>query len=298
MVEKKENKKKKSPLLWFIFGLTIGCLVSFVFLASFLVDYAEKSTIPVVKVDITNDEDKIINDKNNGENDKNTGEDAGTIVEEYYNLKPGFKVEDAEQTWVSQNNVSIFKISYDNETGETTVSGTGNNKVIAPGTTNSYYFDLINTGNTGLDYQVSMKAYLSDNITSIPVEVKLNDHTGKYIVGTETSWENVSSMNDVVEEGKLSEDHKARYVFSWQWPYESGNDEYDTYLGNLAVNEDVTLTVEIKTLATGNSGVAGGIPTGDNTDIAIYVAIGGISCAAMLFLVILGKKDKDDEEKN
>lgn len=280
MVEKKKNKK--SVLFAFVFGLAIGCLISCVLLAGFLVDYAQRVTIPVVDVDLNKD---------------NIDKDKLDNLEEYYNFQPGFKVTDAEGTWVTQSSVSIFKISYDNETGETTVTGTGSDKFIAPGTSNSYYFDLVNTGNVGLDYQVKMKAILSDNITSIPVEVKLSDHNGKYQVGSETTWENVLTLNEVVEEGKLSEGRKARYMFSWQWPYESDNDEYDTLLGNLAVNEDVTLTVEIKTLATANIDSIGGVHTGDNTQVMLYVAGAVGSCALIIFLIILGKKDKEDEEE-
>ena len=291
MVEKKKEKKKKSALLWFIFGLSIGCLVSCALLANFLAEYAKNSTIPVVKVEITDDEDKLSN------KDKDNKGDAETVLKEYYNLKPGFKVVDAEQTWVSANKISIFKVSYDNETGETTVSGTGNNKVIAPGTTNTYYFELINTGNTGLDYQVKMDASLSDNINSIPVDVKLSDHNGRYVLGSETLWQNVSVMNDVVDEGKLSKGNKARYVFSWQWPYESGNDEYDTYLGDLAVEEDVTLTVNITVVATGNGSATGGIvTTGDNSQVVLYAGLAGVSALLMIFLLMKTKKGEDDEE--
>jgi hypothetical protein len=45
-----------------------------------------------------------------------------------------------------------------------------------------------------------------------------------------------------LEEGKLSEGHKARYVFSWQWPYESGNDEY-TFLVKKEKHNEVVIFI-------------------------------------------------------
>ena len=296
MVEKKK-KRNKSMLLGFILGLSIGCLVSCVFLAGFLVEFAQQSKVPTVDVGVTDDKNKVEVDSNTNTDTNSGNKDKVEEVKKKYNLKSGFEVVDLDQTWVGHTGINIFKVSYD-ETGDITVEGNGN-KVIAPGTMNSYYFDLVNTGQTGIDYQMKMEAILSDNITSIPVEVKLNDQDGKYVVGTETTWNDVVALNDVNVEGQISKGHKMRYMFSWQWPYESGNDEFDTMLGNLAVGEDVTLTIKISTLATGNGSATGGIvATGDNSKVMVYALGAGVSAVLMIFFVILGKKGEDDEAED
>lgn len=298
MVEKKKEKKRSSVMFAFLFGLAIGCLVSCVFVSNFLIQYSQQAQIPVVNVDVTNDDDKLFkdDDKDSKDDDTNKKKDEidYTVVKKFH---PNFKVEDSDGTWVAQNNVNIFKMAYDNETGDITVDGVGI-KVIAPGTTNSYYFDLVNSGDCGVDYSVMMSAELSNNITSIPVEVKLSDYQGKYIIGSETTWDDVMAINDVKEEGQLSKGHKMRYNFSWQWPFESGNDEYDTMLGNLAVNEDVTLTITIKTLATADAEAIGGVETGDSSHIMTYALVAGVAGCAMIFLLLLGKKRKDDEDED
>ena len=97
------------------------------------------------------------------------------------------------------------------------------------------------------------------------------DYTGKYIIGSETSWENVLNVSPerVNETGELSVGNKMPYEFLWQWPYEHGDDAFDTMLGNLAVDEDLTLTVEINVLATADEYADGGFATGDDTNINV-----------------------------
>jgi hypothetical protein len=38
------------------------------------------------------------------------------------------------------------------------------------------------------------------------------------------------------------------YILQWRWPFDI-DDEYDTMLGNLAVEEDISLTIVIRTTA-------------------------------------------------
>ena len=102
--------------------------------------------------------------------------------------------------------------------------------------------------------------------------------------------------NRVNETGELSVGNKMRYIFSWEWPYESGDDEFDTMLGNLAVDEDVTLTVEINTVAMADEYADGGFKTGDDANIGIYLGAGGVALSVIVFLVIKRRKEEDDEK--
>lgn len=305
MVEKKKSNRS-SVFVAFVLGLAIGCLISSAVLFNFIVQYSKDTQIPVINVGITDDKDKLSGDKDGstgngaaGQNGSGTGNGVTGEID-YTTLKkynPSFKVVDADKTWEAVNDINIFKIAYDNVTGDITVDGVGD-KVIAPGTSNSYYFELVNDGDCGVDYSVIMNATLSNNVTSIPVEVKLSDYTGRYLVGSETTWNDVLDIKDIKEEGQLSSGNKMRYNFSWQWPFESGNDEYDTFLGNLAVNEDITLTITINTLATANVDAVGGVETGDNSQIMTYAIIAGVAGCAMLLLLFMGKKRKDDEDED
>ena len=87
-----------------------------------------------------------------------------------------------------------------------------------------------------------------------------------------------------------------RYIFSWQWPYESGNDEFDTMLGNLAVDEDVTLTIEINAVAMADEYADGGFATGDDTNIGMILTCAVGSFSVLVFLLALRRKEEENEE--
>ena len=286
-----EKENRRSTVFTFAMFMAILCLISGVLLCGELLDYAIESNTPVTSIDIADSGNEVSVD---GEDD----EDIHALVKTRIRANPSIQFSDADKIWLAgDNEVNIFKVSYDNELGDITVDGVGN-KVIAPGTTNTYYFELENTGNVGIDYQVTMNAYISDNITTIPVDAKLSDYNGRYIIGSETSWENVLEVNPdrVNDTGELSVGNKMRYIFSWQWPYESGNDEFDTMLGNLAVDEEVTLTVEINAVAMADEYAEGGFQTGDDTDVA-GIAIAAVASFSMfIFLLALRRKEEEDEE--
>jgi len=285
MIENK-NRVNASSMMFFASIMAIACLISGVLLCSALVEYAENSSIPVATVNVVEPMNEVLVEEE---------EEIYTIVRERYQFNPSFKIVDSEKTWVAENEVNIFKVAYDNDLGEITVQGNGN-KVIAPGTMNSYYFELVNDGDVGIDYQVVMEAYLSDNVTTIPVETKLSDYTGRYILGSETSWEDVLEVNRVNEEGELSAGNTMRYVFSWQWPFESGNDEFDTMLGNLATDEDITLTIKINALATADESAQGGFATGDDANVGVFFTSTIVSFGIMMLLIVLYRKGAKEDE--
>jgi hypothetical protein len=150
---------------------------------------------------------------------------------------------DSATVWESETSVDIFSVSYDG----TVVSST-DDKLIAPGTSDEYVFTLENTGSALLDYELTMEAYVTGADVSLPVRVSVHDHTGAYVLGDADHRVDVLDLNLVDEKAKLSSGRFAVYTLAWEWPYEGG-DEYDTALGNLAVGEDVTLTIKIHTVA-------------------------------------------------
>ena len=214
------------------------------------------------------------------------------------NYDPDFQVSDKDGVWSEKTEIEIFKISYENASGEITVSGNGD-KIIAPGTENLYSFKLQNTGNVGMDYKMAMEAYITGSVSDLPVKVKVSDHNGIFFTGTETSYSPVLSLNNVSDEGSLAAGHYADYTLEWQWPFESGDDEFDTFLGNLAVDKDITLTIVIKTVAVANEMATGGIPQTGDYSVATYAVIFSLMIIAFILLVIsiYYKLKKQVEEK-
>lgn len=100
---------------------------------------------------------------------------------------PGFEASDDQTVWSTDTRVEIFHISYVNGEQVVTVNSDNGEKVIAPGTENSYTFKLKNTGNVALDYTVEVDAYFTPADISIPITGRLNRYDGVWIVGGKMS---------------------------------------------------------------------------------------------------------------
>lgn len=208
--------------------------------------------------------------------------------------KPGFQVSDDNTIWTGETNVEIFRVSYENGEGKVTVNSGRGDKVLAPGTENEYIFTLQNTGNVGLDYTLTMEAYFSDGEKIIPVVARLVDYEGNYLVGSADGYADVLELNKVLVEESISAGYVAPYTLQWQWPFE-GDDAYDTWLGDLAENEDISLTIVIHTTA--EQGGEGGLPsTGDTSHVMLLSCIMVGSFAGMLVLLLLPKRKREDED--
>ena len=215
-------------------------------------------------------------------------------------LNPGMEVYDNLKTWETLTEVDIFKLRYENGEGVVTVEG-GSDKVIAPGTENTYTFNLKNTGNVQLDYTMEIEAYFNQEDHPLPVVARLKGYDGNYLLGGEDQWCDVLELNAIKDEATIGVNRYAYYTLEWQWPFESGNDEYDTFLGNMAVGEDLTLTIVIRTLATGEDMTtevikvpADKITTGDAANLLIWA--GAAAVAGALLLLIIFKKRREKEE--
>lgn len=214
--------------------------------------------------------------------------------------RPGFRVYDHNTVWDSDTDVEIFKISYDNDSDQVTVRSSNGEKVIAPGTTNTYRFTLENTGNVNLEYSMEMEAWFGekgeeDPIT-IPVVARVKDYRGNYLAGSSDSMEDVLELNEVSQKGFLAKKYVAPYELEWEWPFE-GDDVYDTLLGNLAVDEDITLTIRIHIVSTytPNPDNDCGIPkTGDTSGIqlAFTTMVGSLACLMLLLVPSRRKRRK------
>ena len=251
-------------------------------------------------------EDEVDNESqvSNGSNSSSgTAQTSIGFIEEVVNkqLNPDITVHDDVRTWETETKVDIFKIAYENGEAVVTVDGMGD-KVIAPGTGNEYTFYLKNTGNVMLDYTLEIEAFFTPDTQPIPVEARLRGYDGTYLLGAEDTWADVLELNQVKDEASISVNRYAYYTLEWEWPYESGDDAYDTFLGNMAVNEDLTLTIVIRTVATGEDMAteihSKPVGSGDNMNLLGWIVLATTAMLAVVFIIICKKRlIKSDESE-
>ena len=220
---------------------------------------------------------------------------------------PGFEASDDNTVWRTNTQVEIFRVSYVNGEQVITVNSGNGDKVIAPGTENSYTFKLKNTGNVALDYTVEIDAYFTPADIEIPITCRLNRYDGAWVIGGKDEYAKVSVLDTAEDKATLGAGKYTYYTLDWLWPFESGNDELDTMLGNLATEQDLTFTIVIKTTATESSDPyddSGITPpqTGDNSNLTLWIVLAVSSFAMMMFLLFYQDKEKQrysaEEDKN
>lgn len=185
-----------------------------------------------------------------------------------------------------ETELDLFAIEYKNESGEIVVSGTDGQKVIAPGTSVDYTVRLRNRDAVAINYELASAMETIGNY-ELPLKVRVIDPDDNYVLGSPTLWVPIQSLNEVFESDTLITRESAEYVFQWKWDYE-GNDNYDTFLGNLATEEDVGLTVTLSVTATANTntGINGGFfESGLGEIVAASVAIVMLGGSLALLLV-------------
>ena len=157
-----------------------------------------------------------------------------------------------------EKELDLFAIEYKNETGEIVVSGADGQKIIAPGTSVDYTVRLRNRDTVAINYELVPTMETIGNY-ELPLKVRVIDPDDNYVLGSPTLWVPIQALNEVYESDLLISRESAEYVFQWKWDY-NGNDNYDTFLGNLATEEDVGLTVTLGVTATANTniGINGG----------------------------------------
>lgn len=226
-----------------------------------------------------------------------TDTSASTAVQITPSKNPGFEASDDNTVWSNNSQIEIFRISYENGRQIITVNSDNGHKVIAPGTENSYTFKLKNTGNVALDYTVEVDAYFAPADIEIPITARLNRYDGKWITGGKDEYGDIPALDKAEDQATLGSGRYTYYTLDWVWPFESGNDELDTQLGNLATDQDITFTVVINTTATestdpgDNSGITPP-QTGDNTNLALWITLAVSSFSMMIFLIICQIREK------
>ena len=138
-----------------------------------------------------------------------------------------------------------------------TVASSDGDKLLAPGSGNSYAFTLANTGRMPLDFTLSFECWQEGSDTVLPIEARLLDGSGVYLLGDESAWAPARELNDAQDARALRSGQSVDYVFEWVWPFEREDEEHgvgyydaeDTGLGNAAMDGDISLHIRILTVA-------------------------------------------------
>ena len=210
--------------------------------------------------------------------------------------RPGFESSDENVVWSTDTQVEIFRVSYENGQQEITVNSADGDKLIAPGTENSYTFKLKNTGNVPVDYTVEVDAFVTPGDYTIPVDARLARYDGLWVVGGSEEWVDTAALDAAEDSDSLSAGNFTYYTLDWRWPFD-GNDELDTLLGS--AEEDITLTIVIRTVATANTDGGGGLTppqTGDLSMGTLWAILAGGSLVMILILLFTRKKEDETSE--
>lgn len=176
--------------------------------------------------------------------------------------------------------LELFRIAYENELGEITVRGVNTDNVVAPGTTVSYDVRLRNNDEVIIDFLMTLDAAFTTE-HQIPIEFKIIDNYGNYILGSETGWASTAELNALQHKGTVHPGEIFTYHITWRWVFEVSDeqDAYDTFLGNVNGEKRPGIIVSMETQAAANPA-----PLRDN-DHLMHLLGAGFGCCWCCYLV-------------
>ncbi|MBQ9746678.1 MAG: uL15 family ribosomal protein [Clostridia bacterium] len=148
--------------------------------------------------------------------------------------------------------LDVFSVEYSNASGEVTVSGADGEKVIAPGTDVEYTVRLRNTDKVAIDYDLVPEVKIISEY-ELPIVIRLLDYNDNYLVGDAKTWVPLDALNGISQSATLEKGESAEYIFQWKWPFESGDDAYDSFLGNNSINENISVSIAFSVHAEANT---------------------------------------------
>lgn len=229
------------------------------------------------------------------------GQLASVRMPALYAPHPALRLDETqpgELSWISLTELELFCASYENGTGQVTVKSASGDNVVAPGTGHAFTFALLNTGDQGLDYDIEVEAYfaIEGGNEKVPVQIRLFDHNGNYLIGSPEQFEDLSDVNIASGSGSVSAGYMVPYTIEWMWPFE-GDDILDTSLGNyfLQTDAEVSFVMEVRTVA--ELGGEGGLPdTGDRRLVVPVLLLVSSSTAMVLMLIPVRRKREEEPD--
>ena len=293
-------EKKKPWLSFFIITLALSVAFSFVAISHLLIKSGKET--PSASIDISVSDNY---GNNESDNDKTESVVSKSVKPEPEAPKPESEESKPEVELIGgkgevyHKEIQVFYAEYGKD-GEITVKSDFGDKVVAPGTENSYNLYVRNVGKVPISYILEAESRITVDVngqqTEIPIEASFYTPRSSYLLGGEESLENLGKLDGVKDSSGLSPEHQAKYTLCWSWPFD-GDDEFDTLLGNLAAEgEELTVKVAFNVTAAYNPNAGGGSPiTGGSSNIGLWVALFVISTFTLIILLFLRKREQDEE---
>lgn len=147
-------------------------------------------------------------------------------------------------------NFDIFSAEYKNGEGKVFIQSNDGDKVIGPGASTEYTIRIKNDDDIALNYtfkpvvEMVLPSDPEDETKKIeiPLRVKLITPDQEYLVGSAKSWGTFDDFANIDYTATIAKNEVHEYELFWEWPFERGEDEEDTFLGNLAEG-DVSISV-------------------------------------------------------
>ena len=288
-------RKINRRILILLIFLLVALLATSVLLGFRLSEIANKEQNVIVIVPNVADDNE-----NNGDDNKNR--------------LPSIITYDDNGIWSTKTGIEIFKMEY-HEDGYITVKSSNGDKVVAPGTENKYTFHFKNEGDAPGRYNMKLNTIFSQEDWPIPIEVRMKNQNGEYIIGSENSWDDSLDLKEIKDSAVLDTNKFVTYTFEWRWPFERGNgdelianNEYDTFLADFEsmYSKEMSMTLEIATsteldytVDSSNSKMQGTFSpyTGEIRNLAIRSAIVMMSLVGSIMIIILYERKRVDENK-
>lgn len=155
----------------------------------------------------------IPSNNNSSNNSKDVDEFEGTVY-----------VDDEQGNYSYQSNLKIFNNAAFNYTNK-----------IAPGSYNTYDFEIHNSSNMNLKYVIN---FIEESEYDINIKYRIRKN-GKYIVGNNNTYVSFDEIN--FPTGTINSNSKDKYSLDWKW---FDDDEKDTIAGE-NMTEDYKLKLNI-----------------------------------------------------
>lgn len=283
-------EKRKIGLSFLVVTLALLVAFSFVAISHLLIKTGNAN--PSANIDI------CASDNSDNDNSKTESAVFESVKPETEEPKPEVELIGSKGE-VYHKEIHVFYAKYDND-GKITVKSDFGDKVVAPGTENSYDLYVRNVGKVPISYILEAESRITVDVngkqTEIPIEASFYTPSSSYLLGGEESLENLGKLDGVKDGSGLSPQHQAKYTLCWSWPFD-GDDEFDTLLGNLAAEgEELTVKVAFNVTAAYDPNAAGGsLMTGDSSNIGLWVALFIISTFTLIILLFRRKREQDEE---
>lgn len=215
----------------------------------------------------------------------------------------GLSVSDSDQIWTTDTTVNIFE----HNDSHVSTDGTGSaNHTIAPGTENNYTFSLNNDKEYAIKYNLNISGE-NDSEYEIPVMVQILDADGNSLSG---DMKPIKELNSISSDGSVKPYSSTQYQIRWKWDFENGTDNYDTFLGNKAVDEEIACHINISVISeydydtstdksdsSDTPSDSSTIKTGDNRNVTIYILTAILSLGILSLIFVTKKKYNEDSNK-